>query len=412
MGHKRQKYHNSKKNIFVFTSTLVAVLCIGMIGLGITYMVKEKNRVSVYEFFSLPTNERDKFAQTALEEELDKNQSIYQEALEKGQRVKMVPCVDEDKVTLLFAGDVLLDDNYAMMSNFVSRGSNMEDTFGNGLLYEMQQADIFMLNNEFTFTDRGTPTPGKLYTFRSKTANVSFLKEMGADIVSLANNHSYDYGEVSLLDTLDTLKNADIPYAGAGENLAEAMEPYYLIANGMKLAFVAGTQLEKYDNAETKGATETAAGTLRCVNPENLLQSIRIAEENADFTILFIHWGTETQETIDWMQEEQVSMYTEAGVDLIIGAHPHVLQKIDYVDGVPVVYSLGNFWFNSKTRDTGMIKVTLKDKEIKELAFLPCLQSDCRTNLLSGDEKGRVLQYMRSLSNGINIDSEGIITKK
>ena len=269
-----------------------------------------------------------------------------------------------------------------------------------------------MLNNEFTFTDRGTPTPGKLYTFRSKTANVSFLKEMGADIVSLANNHSYDYGEVSLLDTLDTLKNADIPYAGAGENLAEAMEPYYLIANGMKLAFVAGTQLEKYDNAETKGATETAAGTLRCVNPENLLQSIRIAEENADFTILFIHWGTETQETIDWMQEEQVSLYTEAGVDLIIGAHPHVLQKIDYVDGVPVVYSLGNFWFNSKTRDTGMIKVTLKDKEIKELAFLPCLQSDCRTNLLSGDEKGRVLQYMRSLSNGINIDSEGIITKK
>ena len=87
MGHKRQKYHNSKKNILVFTSTLVAVLCIGMIGLGITYMVKEKNRVSVYEFFSLPTNERDKFAQTALEEELDKNQSIYQIA-KQGHRLK------------------------------------------------------------------------------------------------------------------------------------------------------------------------------------------------------------------------------------------------------------------------------------------------------------------------------------
>ena len=146
MGHKRQKYHNSKKNILVFTSTLVAVLCIGMIGLGITYMVKEKNRVSVYEFFSLPTNERDKFAQTALEEELDKNQSIYQEALETGQRVKMVPCVDEDEVTLLFAGDVLLDDNYAMMSNFVSRGSNMEDTFGNGFVVILMVVLVSFIN--------------------------------------------------------------------------------------------------------------------------------------------------------------------------------------------------------------------------------------------------------------------------
>ena len=409
MGHKKPKYKRGQKNLIVFASTLVTVLCIGMITLGLAYVGKEKNKVSVYEFFSLPTNEREKYAQTSLEEELDKNESIYNDAVAKGQRVKMLPCVDEEEVTMLFAGDVLLDDNYAMMSNYVSRGSSMEDTFGNGLLHEMQQADIFMLNNEFTFTDRGTPTAGKLYTFRSKTSNISFLKEMGTDIVSLANNHSYDYGEVSLLDTLDTLNNGEIPYVGAGRNLAEAMEPYYIIANGMKIAFVAGTQLEKYDNAETKGATQNSAGTLRCVNPENLLESIRIAEENADFTILFIHWGTESQESLDWMQEEQVELYTKAGVDLIIGAHPHVLQKIDYVDGVPVVYSLGNFWFNSKTRDTGMIKVTLKDKKIKELAFLPCLQSDCKTNLLSGEEKERVITYMQKLSNGIMIDKDGVI---
>lgn len=411
MRKQRRRYRNGKKNILVFTSTLVTVLCVGMLVLGMTYINSGKNSINVYEFFSLPLDEREKYDQTALEEELDKNQSIYEEALAKGQRVKMLPCVDEEEVTLLFAGDVLLDDSYAMMSNYVSRGRNMEETFGTELLYEMQQADIFMLNNEFTFTDRGTPTPGKLYTFRSKTENVSFLQELGVDIVSLANNHSYDYGEISLLDTLDTLQKADIPYVGAGKNLEEAMEPYYVVVNGMKIAFVSATQLEKYDNPETKGATLDSPGTLRCVNPDNLLQSIEMAEQNADFTILFIHWGTETQESIDWMQEEQALLYAQAGVDLIIGAHPHVLQKIDYVEDVPVVYSLGNFWFNSKTRDTGVIKVTLKDKKIKELAFLPCLQSDCRTKLLAGEEKKRVLQYMQGLSPDISIDENGKIGK-
>lgn len=410
---RRKRNYILYKNLKLFGVVLLVVLFCGTIVLGISYKKQQsKEKLQVYEFFQLPQSEEEKFANTSLETEMDLNRDIYQTAVENGERVKMVPCVDEESVTLLFAGDILLDDTYAMMSNYVSRGRSMENTFAGGLLEQMRLADVFMVNNEFTFTDRGTPTKGKLYTFRSKPENVQFLSDMGVDIVSLANNHSYDFGEVSLLDTLETLEKADMPYVGAGRNLDEAKEPYYLVANGMKIAFVSGTQLEKYANPETKGATLDSAGTLRCVDPVDLLKSIEIAEQNADMTILFIHWGTESKEWIDEMQQEQAKLYTQAGVDLIIGAHPHVLQQIDFVNDVPVVYSLGNFWFNSKDRDTGMVQVTLKDKEIVELRFIPCKQTDCKTVLLDGVEKQRVIQNMRTMSPDIIIDENGLITQR
>ena len=99
-----------------------------------------------------------------------------------------------------------------------------------------------------------------------------------------------------------------------------------------------------------------------------------------------------------------------AGADLIIGDHPHCLQKIDVIQGVPVIYSLGNFWFNSKTVDTGMVKVTLNRDGLQEFQFIPCLQSGCETTLLQGEEKERVLGDMRSISGSVQIDEDGYVT--
>ncbi|MDE7260203.1 MAG: CapA family protein, partial [Lachnospiraceae bacterium] len=86
------------------------------------------------------------------------------------------------------------------------------------------------------------------------------------------------------------------------------------------------------------------------------------------------------------------------------------LQPIGIVQGVPVVYSLGNFWFNSRTMDTGMIKVELDENGMKSCRFLPCLQQGSRTVLLQGEEKMRVLNDMRNMSPGVRIDDEGYIT--
>ena len=229
-------------------------------------------------------------------------------------------------------------------------------------------------------------------------------------MVSLANNHAYDYGNEALLDTFDTLEAAEVPYVGAGRNLEEALKPVYLIANGMKIAVVSATQIERNANPDTKEATASSAGVLRCLDPSALLRVIAEAKENSDFVILYIHWGTESQEEIDWLQQEQSATYARAGVDLIIGDHPHCLQKIDVVEGVPVVYSLGNFWFNSKTQDTCLVEVTLDGDGIQNMRFVPCKSEECRTRLLTGTEADGVLNYMRGISPNVYIDRDGFVT--
>lgn len=314
-----------------------------------------------------------------------------------------------EEVTLSFGGDILFDPSYSVMVKLLQRTNGIYDSISAELLDEMKSADILMLNNEFPYSDRGTPTPEKQFTFRAKPESVSLLDDMGVDIVSLANNHAYDYGETALLDSLDILKEAGMPYVGAGRNLEEAAKPVYFIINDIKIAYLSATQIERLDNPDTKGATDNSAGVFRCWNPEGLLEAVKAAKENSDFVVVYIHWGTENTEEPDPAQLDQAPKIVEAGADLIIGDHPHCLQPIQYVDGVPVVYSLGNFWFNSKQVDTCLVKAAIDANGLKSLKFIPALQKDCRTSLLEGEEKERVLAYMRSISPGVNIDEEGFI---
>lgn len=318
--------------------------------------------------------------------------------------------ISPDEVTITFAGDILFDDNYAVMARVAQNGGDIAYGIDSELIREMQNTDIMMLNNEFPYSDRGEPLEDKQFTFRANPRTVSYLNELGVDIVSLANNHAYDYGETAFLDTMKTLEDAGILYVGAGHNLQEARRPVCYIMNNIKIAIVSATQIERLDNPDTKGATDSTAGVFRCWNGDKLLETVREAAENNDFVIVYLHWGTENVATLDWAQEKQAAEVAEAGADLIIGDHPHCLQQISIVKGVPVVYSLGNFWFNSKTLDTGMIKVTLSEDGMKSLRFIPCQQSGSRTALLQGEEKGRLLDYMQEISVGVHIDEDGYIT--
>lgn len=394
----------------LFFGVLGSVLGVGALAMVLLHFAMPEEEKVVYEIFHLPSSPLEIFAANAEpEKEQSQDEMLLQEALEQNQEVYLAECESQDTVTLLFAGDILMDDHYAVMSTFHNRGNDINQAFDQGLLEQMRNADIFMINNEFTFTSRGTPTVNKKFTFRANPGNVSMYEEMGVDIVSVANNHIYDYGEISLLDTLDTLEQAEIPYVGAGRNLQEAMTPVYYIANGMKIAFVSATQIERNSVPDTKEATQDSAGVLRCMNPDNLLLVIEEAKKNSDYVILYIHWGTESQETIDWLQEQQAPIYAQAGVDLIIGDHPHCLQKMDSVEGVPVIYSLGNFWFNSRTQNSCVVKVALRAGEMESFQFIPCRQSDCRTVLLTGQEKTEVLDYMRTISPNVTIDEEGYV---
>ena len=334
-----------------------------------------------------------------------------EEAMREGNMYAM-PNRKEGVVSLGFVGDVLFDDEYAVMANLLNRGVTIENGISEEMLAQMQGVDILMANNEFAYTDRGAPTEGKTYTFRADTESVGYLEDLGVDIVSLANNHCYDFGETGLLDTLTTLEEAGIPYAGAGRNLEEATRPVYFISGDIKMAIISATQIERLDYPDTKGATDSSPGVFRCWNPEKLYEVVAEAKANSDFVIVFIHWGTENVAEPDWAQLEQAPKLAEAGADLVIGSHPHCLQGIQYYGDVPVIYSLGNFWFNSKTVDTCLFKVNITKEGLESMQFIPAIQKDSRTDLAYGSENQRILSYMESISYGVTIDSEGFVNKR
>lgn len=319
------------------------------------------------------------------------------------------PDVTATKVTLRFAGDVLLDPEYAIMANHINRNQDIEKAFLGGVLDIMRDADVFMVNNEFTFTERGTPTPNKMFTFRAKPESVSVYHDMGVNLVSVGNNHIYDYGEVSLLDTVSTLEEAGIPYVGAGRDLSEATRPVYYVSENLKIGFLCATQVERMQNPDTKGATENSPGTFRCLEAELLQETIAETKKNCDFLVLYVHWGSENTPEPDWRQNEQSVLFSEAGADLIIGDHPHVLQKIEYVGTTPVFYSLGNFWFNSKNLDTGIAEAVVGENGIETLRFIPCLQKDSTVILAEDSDKNRIMDAMRLCSPAVTIDADGYI---
>lgn len=351
-----------------------------------------------------------------LSEEERNQQQISEKELEE----VMVPgteiapdtyCLPEkETVSFTFAGDVLLDDAYAVMSNYRMKNSELSACVDISLLEKMQSADVCIVNNEFTYTEETIPIPNKSFTFRAKPENVEILKEMGVDAVSLANNHVYDYGEQGLLDTVETLEKAGIAYAGGGRNIEEASKILYYRNESVCVSVICATQIERYQNPNTKEATETSPGTFRCYDSAKLLEKIKEADANSDVTIVFLHWGTESTTDLDWRQTTQAKECADAGADIIVGAHPHVIQGIGYEGDVPVFYSLGNYWFSSKNLDSALLTLEVGKDGLVSAQFKPCLTRNCHTIEATGAEKERVLNLMRSLSPEATIDEDGYVT--
>lgn len=324
------------------------------------------------------------------------------------------PDMGEYDFTLCFAGDISLEEG-AVTTNLLDSSTNgLRDCISPELLKIMNAADYMCINNEFTYSTRGEPIPGKMWTFRADPSRVKYLHEMGVDIVLLANNHVYDYGPDAMLDTLDTLRNADIEYFGAGENLDEAMKPVYIEIDGKTIAYVAASRAEK--NKRTPQATEDSPGILRCYDPELFLQVIREADANADFVIANVHWGTERSTVLEEAQLETGRQYIDAGADVIIGSHSHCLQGIEFYNGKPIIYSVGNFWFDEYTEDTMLVQLHFTGDDIQgnvEVSVVPAVHKAARTQIAStSEEKERIYSYLESISINAEIDENGVVTEK
>ncbi len=302
---------------------------------------------------------------------------------------------DED-YTVSIVGDISLADNWEVMPQYDQRGKGVNGILSDEVLKIMRESDFMIANSEFTVSNRGIKTPGKYYTFRAKPERLAIYGDMGIDLVTLANNHVYDFGPLAFNDMLDSFKAIKMPYIGAGKNLDEAKKSYYLtLPNGYRVAFVNATRAEKW-GIDTPGATATTGGVLLCYNTAEFIDTIKTAKANSDYVVAIIHWGTEGSHQLEQVQKTTAQDYLNAGADIIVGGHAHALQGIDYNNGKPIVYNLGDFIFNNGTEDTGILQIKfLADGGVK-FYFLPGQQKDVYTRLLTGNERTQKINEILS----------------
>lgn len=361
---------------------------------------------------SVPAN-----AETAapVEEDTDvtdvSGESTAGEAQEAEDAEASAPDLHEYDFTLAFAGDINLADDWGTMGYYRAQGEDIRACIDPQLIARMQAADLMCLNLECCLSDEGEPMAGKAYTFRGDPAHVQILEELGVDLVNLANNHVFDYGEDAFLDMLSILDGEGLPYVGAGADAGEAKEPWYGTFDGRTVAVVSATRAEKYILTPEAGAD--MPGVFRCYDTEALLEMVEEADRNADFVIAYIHWGTEYSEELEDVQVEGARALAKAGADVVLGAHPHCLQGAEFVDRTPVFYSLGNYWFNEKNLDTVLLELHFygnDEEQHLEITPVPARQEGYVTRLLTEPEEVEAWEaHLEAMEpSGVSIDEYGI----
>ena len=246
-------------------------------------------------------------------------------------------------IRLDFVGDICLDENWCTGK---TAKNHMADYFSDEVKKELISADFTMANNEFAYTTRGQRQVGKAYCFRADPKDAGFLRTLGIDMVSVANNHVFDYGEQGFLDTLDALHAAGIPYSGGGRNLTEASAVRYVVTGGRKIAIVSATEIERFYHF-TQKAQKEKPGVLKTQQEEVWKKELKRAKKNSDYVIAYVHWGTEGKIHYGQDQTEIADLCVKAGADAVIGGHPHRLQGVEFIKNVPVAYSVENIWFST-----------------------------------------------------------------
>jgi poly-gamma-glutamate synthesis protein (capsule biosynthesis protein) len=271
-------------------------------------------------------------------------------------------------ITLAFAGDVHFTDRTAKLL------SDPAHAFG-PIIPLLSDADLTMVNFESAVTDRGTAQP-KQFHFRAATSSFDAIKAAGIDVVTFANNHTLDYGQVGLADTLYAVHAANFPYVGIGSNADAAWRPWITTIKGRRIAIIGVSQVDEL--ASTWVATPTRPGEAHAIDLTHTLAAVRAARAAADMVIVFMHWGTEGNPCPNSDQKSLAPKLAAAGADIIIGAHAHTLQGNGWLRHTFVAYGMGNFlwWLPSYSTETGVLKLTLHPDRPLTAQFYPAIVSD------------------------------------
>jgi poly-gamma-glutamate capsule biosynthesis protein CapA/YwtB (metallophosphatase superfamily) len=255
---------------------------------------------------------------------------------------------------IVFVGDVMLDEHPGKL---IEGGRDPFAPFAE----IMHSADFQIGNLECVVATTGMPI-NKIYTFRAHPRTLKVLKRHFTAL-SLANNHTGDFGSEAFVEMLDLLKREGLPYFGGGRNLSEAHAPLLLSQNGLKIALLGYDEFlprsfEAGFNSPGVAWSEDEQVRADIANAKT--------EFGADVVIPFMHWGWENQTTPSQRQRKLAQLMIDAGADAVVGAHPHVMQGIEFYKGRPIFYSLGNFVFNGfaeKVNNTGWLLRLELDKQ-------------------------------------------------
>ncbi|MGO8789501.1 MAG: CapA family protein [Terriglobia bacterium] len=272
--------------------------------------------------------------------------------------------------TLLFVGDVMLSRTVGLRMAAQNDWSLPFHVIADTL----HEADLRYCNLECPVSDRGRNLH-HLYSFRADPRAIEGLKTAGFNVASQANNHTYDWGPEALLDSLERLRAAGIQPVGAGQNALAAHYPLLVKVGALRIAFLA------YVNIDPKEAT---AGVDRpgvaWLDPAQALADIRFARPLADLVIVCPHWGVEYALKPTSGQVDLAHQMIDAGADMVVGGHPHVVQPIEKYHDHWIAYSLGNFVFDQQDAATHrglLLKATVRDKRITDVASIPIDINSC-----------------------------------
>lgn len=315
--------------------------------------------------------------------------------------------VEDGEIVLAAVGDVMLGRS---IGDRIQR-YGVSDPF-QSVAVALRQADVAFANLESPISDRGAAAD-KDFVFRAPPLAVQSLADAGLDVVSFANNHALDYGLEAFLDTLAALEGAGIAAAGAGEDVDAARRPALLSAPGLRLAFLAYVNTPD-DSVSGFSAAGTAAGPAKAgvawATAQAVAQDVARAAQVADIVVVSLHAGFEYQEVPNDLQIGLAHAAIDAGADVVLGHHPHVLQGIEEYGGGLISYSLGNFLFDFDATDYAhaglpsrlsvILRIRLGRDGVRGYEYLPVVidEVEGRPRLVSGEEAGPVEERMARLT--------------
>ncbi len=260
----------------------------------------------------------------------------------------------EPTVSIIFAGDIMLDE---LPGKLIKKGIDPFAPFADIL----RSADFRIGNLECVVATMGIARD-KPYTFRAHPRVLPILKRHFTAL-SLANNHSGDFGPLAFRQMLDLLDREGLLYFGGGRNLSNAHAPLMLERHGIKIALLGFNEF--FPRSFEADFDKPGIAWSEDEQVEADIKNAR-TRYRADIVIVFMHWGWEHEHLASKRQHQLARLMIDSGADVVVGGHPHVTQNIEHYKGRPIFYSLGNFvfnGFNDKDNNTGWLLRLELDRE-------------------------------------------------